>query len=192
MIREEEQEACHWKPKTPASTNDPRIGQVWASLGRLTSQSLSAHPAAMGLATGRTRSTGGLRVPHTNIAAPGPSEQDDLPKVFQKKHHWGGFLTQRAAGGGSGVPCSPLPIYGASQATPPRPLEKWTASPSGFVPLHEPLRERTLSLQVAGGGPEPETAFGAKLDRLKPPCADPDQGLRSGRGLLAGTGQGGL
>ena len=97
--KREEQEACHWKPKTPASTNDPRIGQVWASLERLTGQSLSAHPAAMGLATGRTRSTGGLRVPHTNIAAPGPSEQDDLPKVFQKKHHWGGFLTQRAAGG---------------------------------------------------------------------------------------------
>ena len=139
----------------------------------------------------------GLRGPRgradpQNDRFPTPSEQDDLPKVFQKETSLERIFDTTGCRGGSGVPCSPLPVYGASQATPPRPLEKWTASPSGFVPLHEPLRERTLSLQVAGGGPEPETAFGAKLDRLKPPCAAPDQGLRSGRGLLAGTGQGGL
>ena len=135
-----------------------------ASLGvagiLLTSRGLSAHPAAMGLATGRTRSTGGLRVPHTNIAAPGPSEQDDLPKVFQKETSLGRIFDTTGCRGGSGVPCSPLPVYGASQATPPRSLEKWTAFPSGFVPLHEPLRERTLSLQVAGGSPNLKPPLG--------------------------------
>jgi hypothetical protein len=41
--------------------------------------------------------------------------------------------------------------------------------------------------------PQPKAAFGGpSATTCSPPCAGPDQGLRSGRGLLAGAGQGGL
>ena len=164
----------------------PRRGP-FAAQGRSTGLGQAGSLSPQAAVVGQPQPGAGLRVPLAVATGTGPQPGSSVAALASQpvgaRHRPGGLCRtgpRREPQPGAGLRAPHL-----FSVVRPRSLVAATVSrthwPGGLC--HPRLRR----------GPLPRAAFGGpSAITCNPPCADPDQGLRSGRGLLAGAEQGGL